>query len=331
MRDKRIGILAVQETHLDRNYVADIHELYEKRLKVLNSPDPSRATASAGVAFILNREITNTADITFTEIIPGRAALLTTKWHKSEQFSILNIYAPNDYAQHAPFWSTIQSYWTDNSLPQPTFMMGDFNIVEDQIDRSPPHADPPQATNALRETRLTLNLVDAWRIDHANERTFTYHSHQGRLSRIDRVYTQRQHLPSIRNWEISASVVPSDHALTTFRYAPVNSPYIGDGRWTWPLGLIRDKDLLDKIIEIGAVLQLTLEDPTFMRSDTHNVQRLWQDFKITMTKIAKAHAKLTLARITHKIKALEHDLKHTQNHPDLDTNEDLRINAALLE
>ncbi|KZT18892.1 hypothetical protein NEOLEDRAFT_1079062, partial [Neolentinus lepideus HHB14362 ss-1] len=137
MRDQRIGILAVQETHLNNEYIDNINELYSKRIHVLNSADPDRPTASAGVAFIVNREIANINDLIFTEIVPGRAALLSTKWHKSQRFSILNIYAPNDHTQHPHFWAKIVAFWDTNHLPKPDFMLGDFNLVEDPIDRSP--------------------------------------------------------------------------------------------------------------------------------------------------------------------------------------------------
>ncbi|KZT18157.1 DNase I-like protein, partial [Neolentinus lepideus HHB14362 ss-1] len=258
MRDQRLGILAIQETHLNNEYSDNIQELYSKRLHVLNSPDPDRPTASAGVAFVINREIANINDLEFTEVIPGRAVLLSTKWHKSKRFSILNVYAPNEYTQHPDFWAKISAYWETHALPKPDFMMGDFNIVEDPIDRSPPHADPAPATNALRDVRLALNVIDGWRADHDTERVFTYHNSSARMSRIDRVYTKRSHLPNIRDWTISSSVVPSDHRLTTLHFSPLDAPHIGAGRWTWPLGLINDNNLIEKVTATGIELQNSL-------------------------------------------------------------------------
>ncbi|KZT21730.1 DNase I-like protein, partial [Neolentinus lepideus HHB14362 ss-1] len=329
MRDQHIGILAIQESHLNNEYTDDIHKLYSKRLHILNSADPDRPTASAGISFVINREITNTKDLEFTKIIPGRAALLSTKWHKSKRFSILNIYAPNDYTQHPNFWGEIRAFWDTHSLPKPDFMVGDFNLVEDEIDRSPPHADPTPATNALSDTCLALNVVDGWRADHGSKRIFTYQSSSDRLSRIDRIYLQRQHLPCIREWSISSSVVPTDHHLTTFRFSPRDAPLIGPGCWTWPLSLINDDVLLEKVIAKGIDLQKTLTET--IRSDTENAQHLWEGYKTAITQIAKLHAKQSLARITSRIRALQRDLSLTHNDPQLDESEHLRTHAALLE
>ena len=68
MKTKRIGILALQETHLKDEHVNMIHELYGKWIKVLNS---SLTGNTGGVAFVLNREIANTENTEMTTIIPG--------------------------------------------------------------------------------------------------------------------------------------------------------------------------------------------------------------------------------------------------------------------
>ncbi|KAG6875692.1 hypothetical protein C0992_002812 [Termitomyces sp. T32_za158] len=54
MLQKRIGILAVQETHLTEERREGIKSLFRKRLKILISEDPSNPTGKGGVAFVLN-------------------------------------------------------------------------------------------------------------------------------------------------------------------------------------------------------------------------------------------------------------------------------------
>jgi hypothetical protein len=56
---KKIGVLCLQETHLMNEHETQIESLYSRRLKVLNSGDPFRPGNSAGVAFVLNKEIHN--------------------------------------------------------------------------------------------------------------------------------------------------------------------------------------------------------------------------------------------------------------------------------
>ncbi|KZT25978.1 DNase I-like protein, partial [Neolentinus lepideus HHB14362 ss-1] len=331
IKNARIGILAVQETHLNEEYTDEIHKLFGKRLMVINSHDPDRPTASAGVAFILNREITDTAHTDTRVIIPGRAILLSTTWHTSERFTILNIYAPNDYAQHSEFWHKISAYWTDNNLPKPDFMVGDFNIVEDPIDRSPPHSDPILATAALRDARISLSLIDAWRTDNPNERLYTFSSNLNRFSRIDRIYANPAHLTHLTEWSITPSAIPSDHLLTTVRFTPTNAPHIGPGRWTWPLGLLHDPDLLCKVISLGIDLEERLTTQNMNRDVNCNPQLLWQKFKKNITDFAKAHAKVTFAKINRKITQLQNDLDRTRNSLDMDVSENTRAHAAFLE
>lgn len=79
MREKKIGILSIQETHLLPEHEMQIEALYSKRLKVINSADPFRPGNSAGVAFVINKEILNIDDLETTEIIPGRALALRIK------------------------------------------------------------------------------------------------------------------------------------------------------------------------------------------------------------------------------------------------------------
>ena len=91
MKEKRIGILALQETHLSDTHVDKIHKLYRQCLRILHS---TLTMNSGGVAFVLNRELINTKDINITTIEQGRAITLTLKWHLTSQMTLLNVYAP---------------------------------------------------------------------------------------------------------------------------------------------------------------------------------------------------------------------------------------------
>lgn len=102
---------------------------------------------------------------------------------REEKLNILNVYAPNDPSENQRFWETIH----DNiiNLPQPDVLLGDFNIVEDSIDRIPAHPDHTNAVNALRALKSHLNLQDGWRQTNPSDLTFTY-AQSARQGMVDR-------------------------------------------------------------------------------------------------------------------------------------------------
>jgi exonuclease III len=271
MRDKKIGILCLQETHLSPEHQTQIETLYSRRLTILNSSDPTRPGSSAGVTFVLNNEITNTASAKMQVLIPGRATTLSVKWHDNKTINILNIYAPNNPNEHRTFWEKVKTEWSRLNDGTPDFMMGDFNITEDPIDRAPARLDNEAAIDALRDLRNTLKLQDTWRITYPTRRLFTFSSNQHSLSRLDRVYASEDHADSLIDWDSLICQVPTDHQMVTVRFAPPDLPHIGKGRWSWPAGLITDTTLVKRTIDLGMTLQDTLETLT-PRSEDHNPQ-----------------------------------------------------------
>ena len=151
---------------------------------------------SGGVAFVLNRELINTKDINITTIEQGRAITLTLKWHLTSQMTLLNIYTPNDYNEHTPFWTNISDQLTYLQI-HPDMIMGDFNIVEDPIDRAPTHLDKEDAISALRNLQKTHNMQDTWCHMFPTECTFTFCTHTGTQSRLDRIYALPSHQKNI--------------------------------------------------------------------------------------------------------------------------------------
>ena len=72
VRQKRIGILLVQETHLTEERKNTIETLFSNRLKIHISMDPTRPRSRSGVAIVLNRSLTNVLGTKISEIVPGR-------------------------------------------------------------------------------------------------------------------------------------------------------------------------------------------------------------------------------------------------------------------
>ncbi|KAG1829529.1 Endonuclease/exonuclease/phosphatase [Suillus subalutaceus] len=329
MRDQKIGILCLQETHLTTDHLNQVENIFLRRLKILSTSDPMRPGSSAGIAFVLNKEITNTADTLIKILIPGRAAVLSTKWHNNETINILNIYAPNNANEHHDFWKKIETEWLGANLGPLDFMMGDFNLTENPIDRAPAQLDNENAISALRDLRSTLRVQDTWRDEHPHQRMFTFSSNHHTLSRIDRIYASERHTESLVEWNSGISQIPTDHHMVSVRLAPPNLPHIGKGRWSWPVGIISDIDLNKKIIESDIEAQRRIEEMG-PRTETTNPQTIWKTFKDNLTILAKDTTKTHLAKINQRIKTLTKDLRKITNCKE-NTLEDTRMNRIILE
>ncbi|KAI0053708.1 DNase I-like protein, partial [Auriscalpium vulgare] len=330
MREYKVGILALQETHLTEEELADIQVKYAKSYEIFNSHLPDNPTGSAGVGFVLNKGMINTNDAHTTPLIEGRAALLEIKWNESETLRILNVYAPNAPREHLDFWVDLEQRLKDHNITQIDYLLGDFNLVEDARDRAPQRPDDERAVEALREFRQTYDLIDAWRNDNEKERVFTYrHTSNQRKSRLDRIYTTKEHSKNAYKWEVNTKVIYSDHDMVSVKHSLKNAPHIGKGRWTWPIFLIEDKKLISSIVEKGKTLEGKLRGP-FANRQEENPQVLWQDFKDDITKEAKKVAKAAVNRIATKLKKLREEAHRLANDPTIDDNEEIRREEALI-
>ena len=136
---ENIGLMAVQETHLSEEHIETLKRLHGNSLEIFNSSDPENPTGKGGVAFVLNRRKTNIKNVKTYEVIKGRALLLQYTWHNSKILTVLAIYAPNDITENKDFWNELLLKWRELRLPRLDILLGDFNIVEDAIDRLPCH------------------------------------------------------------------------------------------------------------------------------------------------------------------------------------------------
>ena len=174
--NEKIAILALQETHLDQNLLEQVNSCFRKNLEIINSALPNNPCASAGVAFVINKALICPKDLLVTELVPGRAMMIKLKWLESCETSIINIYAPHNRNEQPNFWANVITNRCTRRLPLPDFVLGDFNVTEDAIDRSPAHQDDQEVIDALRDVRCEWNILDTWRQTNPATRCFTYHA-----------------------------------------------------------------------------------------------------------------------------------------------------------
>lgn len=181
IRTERIAILALQETHLDEERLEDINRCFGKNFDIINSSTPGSPRTTAGIAIILNKAlIAPTSVQTYTQQ-QERAIMMKIKWLETEELTIMNVYAPNKRGEHLAFWAQLELERRQKCLAKPDFVLGDFNVTEDRIDRSPPQENGRNATDALRDIRVTWDIQDQWRHDNPSEWVFTHrHTKDGK-------------------------------------------------------------------------------------------------------------------------------------------------------
>ncbi|KAI0349338.1 DNase I-like protein, partial [Trametes cingulata] len=304
MRDSRIGVLAVQEAHLDEKRADDIRSLFGQRLDLLFSADPSNPLGARGVAFVVNKKVLQASDLSLKEIVPGRAALLELTWSTNRRLKILNVYGPNDRQESAIFWRAIKSAGLTNI----SFMLGDLNVVEFPMDRLPRKDDASQAQEALHDLTLSLRVVDGWRRENPDTCAYTYlQQATGSQSRIDRIYVARNMSKDTDDWEIRESGIPTDHKMVSVMVANKKAPFVGRGRWSMPTHLLNDDAMKVEMKRLGARLIMGIAG-IGERSVACNAQELYNEFKEDLIKAARSRAKAKIPKIERQINRLREDL-----------------------
>jgi exonuclease III len=217
LRNKNIATLAVQETHLTRDRCSQIETQFGKRLTLFASPNPIHPTQCSGVAIVLNKEKINTDTAVrnhlqtshphyprlATECAPNVPMCICTKHHQ--------------ICQH---WTDIELYFRRNpATPHPQVLLGDFNMVENSVDRTPCRTDPLDCQEALTGLLSYLNVGDTFQCTYPTEHQFTFaHSSQSTHSQIDHMYLSPGLLRASSGWTLLGSGLDTtDHKIPSIQ------------------------------------------------------------------------------------------------------------------
>ncbi|KAJ7717281.1 hypothetical protein B0H16DRAFT_1225303, partial [Mycena metata] len=246
------------------------------------------------------------------EIIPGRALHLTIPWHGGSKLTVLAAYAPNDAAENAQFLDLLE--FKIRHLPKPDIVLGDFNMVEDAIDRLPHHKDPSTVTEAMLTFKSKLKLMDGWRQTFPDVKAYTFlQSATGSQSRIDRVLCTEKVLRNSSDWTIESPGIHTDHQLLSMKYSDPAMPFIGKGRWVLPLRLLKDKKVMDQVYELGKEMEARLESVADARTDEENPQTIFKCFKDEIITLFRARDKILVPKLDKEIREMRKSLKNTLN------------------
>ncbi|KAH9853408.1 Endonuclease/exonuclease/phosphatase [Lenzites betulinus] len=290
IKQNSIGILLLQETHLTAERCADIKRMFKGRLKVLYSAHPDAPTRKEGVAVVLNKAQINADGAKVTQIVPGRALQVSVTTRSGDPLHTLCMYAPTSDGteERRAFFRDVRSFYeTHPTTPRPHIMAGDFNNVEDRLDRLP-ESNPDASLEDLDMLKeaLGLMLADGWQMTHPTSRSYTFHRGTGDAavcSRLDRIYCTRDIFARCHDWQIITLGVKTDHSMVAVQVTMANAPSVGKGRPTFPLHLLKNRTLARQMKDAGMRSLRELDDLLTQgeRSDAHNPQTILLNLKQT--------------------------------------------------
>ncbi|OJT14670.1 Transposon TX1 uncharacterized 149 kDa protein [Trametes pubescens] len=322
MSELRIGVLLLQETHLTDQRVADLHRMFAKRIRIFHSKHTSAPSQKEGVAIVLNKKIISDSGAKAVEIVPGRAIQLTLQWRGGDVRNLLCVYAPTSegYRERCEFFKAVtECYRLRPTLPRPHLMAGDFNNVEDAIDRAPMTGQSDPSTGDLDTLKRELGLMmsDGWRVTNPEKRDFTFHRGSGdavTMSRLDRIYVTDGIMPWARDWAIVEPGVRTDHSLASVLLTTPNAPAVGKGRPVFPLHLLKDKKLTSQMKLCGQQAAQELRWCTETgRTEEVNPQTILRALKHDWLKMARTREKQTVPQLVNEINEVEKLLKEAKS------------------
>src|SRR5882724_6120602 len=158
-------------------------------------------------------------------MIPSRASKLRVKWGDNQELTLINIYAPNDEENKIKFFEKLVSM-TRNNKHKDLCVMGDFNCVESDIDRSPP---PPKRQRkkmtSLRNITTRNKLIDVWRMQNPTSKSFSFFQTSSKeMAHIDRIYIHKGFINYVYDNEVGMGQEISDHNPVFIKIMAKNLP-----------------------------------------------------------------------------------------------------------
>ncbi|KAI0742778.1 Endonuclease/exonuclease/phosphatase, partial [Daedaleopsis nitida] len=314
MRDARIGVLLLQETHLTAERVSFIEHMFKGKIRILYSPHPTRPTQKEGVAIAINCRLVDPATVERVEVDKGRAIQVSIPWNNNSKISVLCIYAPTSDGETTRrlFFKKVEDFYASHpQLPRPSVMAGDFNNLEDTVDRLPVGSGRDSSIEALDDLKRAVGLmmVDGWRATHPTQRAYTFLRGMGgttQMSRLDRIYTQQSLFDDCREWKIHEGGVRSDHSMVSVEVTRRDSPELGKGRPVFPKGLLKDRKLAKCIHKRGleAIRDLELTSRTG-RTVELNPQTVLASMKQDWLRMAREREREVVPRLLAEIRTRE--------------------------
>ena len=262
--DKKIEVLALQETHMKRG---EDYRLKHRRYPfVFRSSGPAKR---CGVALMFHAS-TKFQVTDYKADKEGRYVLAKGRLH-GRVCTFASIYASN--INQAIFVSRLLGV-LGAFAEGLVILMGDFNWVWDpSLDcSSVQRTTMGRFSDPIKDELQHMGLQDTWRLLHPRERDYTFFSNPHRsYSRIDFIFASAELSHNLRSSTIYPTVI-SDHAPLDLQLQWPN-PTSTHKKWYFPLALIRDRVSRDAL-RTAIREYFTINDP----ADT-SIATTWDAFK----------------------------------------------------
>ncbi|KAJ7120400.1 hypothetical protein C8R44DRAFT_623725 [Mycena epipterygia] len=297
--DRRIGVLALEETHMNNIAASQFNNIYGNWFKLFNSGHPIKPDSTAGVSFLLNKKYVDTENVKEYVLVEGHAIMLVIPSHRGETLRILNICPEYTSRKREDVGPNMNS-----ELPLPSEVLGDWNFVEDLKDRTSNKEELiPLSFLCLK---ALLRIQDSWRTTFPDTNEYTcFQKHTNAIkneihlssSRLDRIYVPVDRFTRYRNWSIEPSLIASDHHLISVPLTCRADEQYGPGIWNLPLYLLKIQKFMKYIRARSKKLTEECEELEHTgRQKTQNIQTLWHKFKEDLTAVGKKCSRLVNER-----------------------------------
>ena len=196
-------------------------------------------------------------------------------------------------------------------------MLGDFNMVEDAIDRLPMHNERDWSPESLRELKSILGLWDGWHATFPAEKAYTYHqTSTGIRSQINRIYLTKSLLEGSHEWKIQPTRIPNtDHWIVSMKISNTDIPETWKGRWSISPKVYKDTAFWEMVSlrKVGkeAIGKLDKYAPNH-RTVEDNPQTIYTEFKESMMSEAWKREK-AMTKFIQEAQKLQDKLKALHN------------------
>ena len=275
MKKKNLNVIFLQETHGDNKNSQIWSNEFGSMGYFANGTSSSRGVAT----FFCGKFHKNIRDI--VRDINGRYLIISMELN-GLTYCFVNVYAPNENCPK--FFEEIQSKIAELEC---MFMIvgGDFNVVRDAgKDRSTERIYNAHNQEAITKMMDSHNLLDIWRLQHPDDKKFTWCRRVGssfRWSRIDYFLVSEELFGKIVCNGISPAIL-TDHSLIHMEL-DTGVPKRGRGVWKFNESLLDDQQFVSH-------MQQHLENTKVQYDHLDKIQ-LWELLKHEAIRISQEESK----------------------------------------